>query len=49
MLGTLGVLLLAKQNNIITSISDSIATLQNSGLWLSDNLIKFMKQRAGEI
>lgn len=49
MLGTLGVLLLAKQHNIIPSISDSIATLQNSGLWLSDNLIKFMKQRAGEI
>jgi predicted nucleic acid-binding protein len=49
MLGTLGVLLLAKQNDLILSISDSIISLQNAGLWLSEDLIIYMKQRAGEL
>lgn len=49
MLGTLGVLLLAKQNNLILSISDCMSSLQNAGLWLSEDLIIYMKQKAGEL
>lgn len=49
MLGTLGVLLLAKQSDFIPSISDSIVTLQKSGLWLSEDLVEYMKKKAGEI
>lgn len=49
MLGTLGVLLLAKQKNLILSIFDCISSLQNAGLWLSEDLIIYMKQKAGEL
>lgn len=48
-LGTAGILLLAKQKGIIPSISGQIQALQDVGLWLSDDLVQFLKQQAGEI
>ena len=47
-MGTLGVLLLAKQKKLIPSLSDSIQALQTAGLWINSDLIKFLKQQAGE-
>jgi predicted nucleic acid-binding protein len=48
-LGTAGILLLAKQKGIIPSISDPIQALKNAGLWLSNDLVNFLKQQAGEL
>lgn len=48
-LGTAGILLLAKQKGIIPLISDPIQALQDAGLWLSDDLVNFLKQQAGEL
>ena len=47
-MGTLGILLLAKQKGVITSISSSIQALQDAGLWLSADLVKFLQEQAGE-
>ena len=46
--GTVGLLLLAKQNGIIDSMTSAIESLKNSGLWLSDDLVKYLIQQAGE-
>lgn len=46
--GTVGLLLLAKQNGIIDSMTLAIESLKNSGLWLSDDLVKYLIQQSGE-
>jgi predicted nucleic acid-binding protein len=47
-LGTGGVLLLAKRRGLLPSVAEGIEKLRNGGLWLSDDLIKLLKAQAGE-
>lgn len=47
-LGTCGVLVLAKQRGIITSVTPGISALQSAGLYLSESLIQQIKLQAGE-
>ncbi|GAA6616274.1 DUF3368 domain-containing protein [Scytonema sp. NUACC26] len=47
-MGTLGMLILAKQKGLIPEISEPIQAIQDAGLWLSDDLIQFFKKQAGE-
>ena len=46
--GTVGVILLAKRRGIIASVKDSLAKLQNAGLWLSQDLVREICHKAGE-
>lgn len=47
-IGTGGLLISAKQKNLISSVSEALETLQNKGLWLSTSVIKLLKEKAGE-
>ena len=47
-LGTGGMLVLAKRRGLISSVSSSIETVKNAGLWLSDEVVSLLKQQAGE-
>ncbi|MBI4754470.1 MAG: DUF3368 domain-containing protein [Betaproteobacteria bacterium] len=47
-LGTGGVLVLAKRRGVIASVADRLERLRNAGLWLSDDLVTVMKAQAGE-
>lgn len=47
-IGTGGLLILAKKRGIIPSISPGIQALRDAGLWLSDSLVNLLKQQAGE-
>lgn len=47
-LGTGGLLILAKQKGLISSVTEAINKVQNAGLWLSDEIIKLVKQKASE-
>ncbi|MBO3457993.1 DUF3368 domain-containing protein [Aetokthonos hydrillicola Thurmond2011] len=47
-MGTLGMLVLAKKRGLIPEISEPIQAIQDAGLWLSDDLIQFVKQQAEE-
>jgi predicted nucleic acid-binding protein len=47
-IGTIGLILFAKQRDVISSVSDAITAIQDAGLWLSDGLIQFAKNEAGE-
>ncbi len=47
-LGTGGALVLAKRRGLIPTVSASIQALRNAGLWLSDDLVRLLKQQAGE-
>jgi predicted nucleic acid-binding protein len=47
-LGTGGVLLLAKRRGIIPSVSGGIEKLQSAGLWLSGELVNLLRTQAGE-
>ncbi|WP_336389848.1 DUF3368 domain-containing protein [Scytonema hofmannii] len=40
--------MLAKQKGLIPEISEPIQAIQDAGLWLSDDLIQFLKKQAGE-
>ena len=48
MLGTGGVLLLAKRRGLLPSVAEGLEKLRNAGLWLSDDLVKLLKMEAGE-
>lgn len=48
-LGTGGLLVLAKRRGLLASVSEAIAKLQRSGLWLSDDLVRMLKAQAGEL
>lgn len=48
MLGTGGLLVLAKRRGLIESVGAAIEKLQMSGLWLSDELVRLLKAQAGE-
>lgn len=47
-LGTGGALILAKQKGLISSVSETITRVQKEGLWLSNEIIELIKQKAGE-
>lgn len=48
MLGTGGLLVLAKRRGLLASVSEGIAKLRQSGLWLSDDIVRILKDQAGE-
>jgi predicted nucleic acid-binding protein len=45
---TLGMLVLANKQGLIPEISEPIQAIQDAGLWISDDLIQFLKQQAEE-
>jgi predicted nucleic acid-binding protein len=45
---TVGVILLAKRRGVISSVKNSLAKLQNAGLWLSQDFVKEICLKAGE-
>lgn len=47
-LGTGGVLVLAKRRGLLSSVAEGLEKLRNTGLWLSDDLITLLKTQAGE-
>lgn len=47
-LGTGSILILAKAQGLITSIEETLRTLQNAGLWISEAIIQMLKEQAGE-
>lgn len=47
-LGTGGALVLAKRGGVITSVSASLQSLRDAGLWMSDEVVRLLKQQAGE-
>lgn len=48
MLGTGGVLLLAKRRGLISSIGESLARIRAAGLWMSDEVVAMLRTQAGE-
>ena len=46
--GLIGLLLLAKEREIITKVSELISELREQGYWLSDDIVKIAKRLAGE-
>jgi predicted nucleic acid-binding protein len=46
--GTLGVLLRAKQNGLLSSVSPVLQELQRTTMWLSNDLIALVLAEAGE-
>lgn len=49
MLGTGGLLVLAKRRGLLGSVGEAIAKLQQAGLWVSDDLVRMLKAQAGEL
>lgn len=47
-IGTGSILILAKEANLINSVERSLVKLRNSGMWISDHVIKLLKEKAGE-
>jgi len=47
-LGTGGILVLAKRRGLIPSVTDAIGALGETGLWISDEIILLLKRQAGE-
>jgi len=47
-MGTGTALILAKGRGLIESVEQSLRTLQNAGLWISEPIIQLLKQKAGE-
>ena len=48
MLGTGGLLVLAKRRGLLSSVGDGIEKLRNSGLWLSDDIVRILMTQADE-
>jgi len=48
MLGTGGMLVLAKKRGLIESVSDALKKLQDAGLYVSQEIVELLKQQAGE-
>ena len=47
-LGTGGILILAKKRGLIDSVGDALDKLKTVGLYVSDEIIKLLKHKAGE-
>ena len=48
MLGTGGILVLAKKRGLINSVGEALNKLQNVGLFISDEIVNLLKQQVGE-
>jgi len=48
MLGTGGVLVLAKRRGLIASVTEALNALRQVGLWLPDDLVDMLRAQAGE-
>jgi len=48
LLGTGGILVLAKRRGLVGSVSQALDTLKESGLWLSDDIVRMLRSQAGE-
>ncbi len=48
LLGTGGMLVLAKRRGLIESVGESLKKLQDAGLWLSNEITELLKRQAGE-
>ncbi len=46
--GSIGILLRAKREGILPNITSSLTKMQKNGIWLSDRVINFAIQKAGE-
>jgi predicted nucleic acid-binding protein len=46
--GTGGLLISAKRKGLISSVSEALEKVQNEGLWLSDSIVKMLKEKGGE-
>ena len=46
--GSIGVLLRAKREGLVANIGDSLIRMHKNGIWLSDRVINFAIQQAGE-
>jgi predicted nucleic acid-binding protein len=47
-IGTVGLIVLAKRRKLIARITPSLEALRDAGLWLSDKLLEQLKQQEGE-
>lgn len=47
-IGTVGLVVLAKRRKLIPRIAPGLQALRDAGLWLSDDLIQKLKQQEGE-
>ncbi|HEC85378.1 MAG: DUF3368 domain-containing protein [Candidatus Parabeggiatoa sp. nov. 1] len=47
-LGTGGMLVIAKQRGIISSVGEALQALRAAGMWLSDDLVRMLTEKAGE-
>ncbi len=47
-LGTGSLMILAKDQGLISSVEEAMLRLRNAGLWISDAVIHLLKQQAGE-
>ncbi len=47
-IGTGGLLISAKQRKLISSVSEALEKVQREGLWLSDAVVKMLKEKAKE-
>ncbi len=47
-LGTGTILILAKEQGLIESVEESLRSLKNAGLWISEAVIQLLKEKAGE-
>lgn len=48
MLGTGGILVLAKRRGLIESVGEALQKLQDAGLYISDDIVELLKKQAGE-
>lgn len=48
LLGTGGLLILAKGQGLIPSVADALRALRESGLWLSEDMHRLLLRHAGE-
>ena len=47
-LGSGGILVLAKRRGLIATVADGLAKLREAGLWLSDDIVRMLRDQAGE-
>ena len=48
MIGTGGLLVIAKRRGLISSVETALQTVRDAGLWLSDDVARLLTQQAGE-
>ncbi|MFN0315926.1 MAG: DUF3368 domain-containing protein [Burkholderiales bacterium] len=48
MLGTGGILVLAKRRGLLASVGEAVEKLRSAGLWLSDDIVRLLKIQVDE-